>query len=221
MNHNVILYTGTNPQRYQHLGDIISFPMIQISKAVISSAEIQNLIDTLPEYSMILLTSQFGVQYFFDILKKHRYNLEKLKSKDFIVIGKTTAEALKKYHFDPILQASIETSQGLFEAIQQNLDVKNKNILFPRSALSNPFLKENLIKIGADVTEFVVYDNTKPSMRPLPKENIESIIFTSPSTVKNFLKDYNIIPDQWKIFSKGPVTSKALKEAGYTNEVLK
>ncbi len=216
----LILYTGTNPKKYQHLGTVIHLPMIEISKVDLSSVQIKKCIDKLSEYSMILLTSRFGVQYFFQFFQEKKYSLEELKNKDFITIGETTTEALKKYNIYPVLEADVETSQGLFTEIQNKLHVKEKNILFPRSALSNPYLKEHLIKAGAHVDELVVYQNTKPEKRPLPKENIETVIFTSPSTVKNFLADYKTIPLQWKILSKGSVTSKALKEAGYIGEIL-
>ncbi|VAX37379.1 hypothetical protein MNBD_UNCLBAC01-909 [hydrothermal vent metagenome] len=213
-----ILYTGTNPKAYQSFGDMIHFPMIEITAAVLSNAQLKSLIDKLPEYSMILLTSRFGVKYFFQLLNQQHYSMENLKKKQFIIIGKTTEEALNIYGFSSTLTASIETSQGLFKEIQQQLDVKNKKILFPRSALSNPYLRENLIKAGAHVEEFIVYQNTKPSKRALP-DKIDTVMFTSPSTVKNFLHDYTNIPHAWRILSKGQVTKDYLKKEGYSSAI--
>ena len=63
--------------------------------------------------------------------------------------------------------------------------------------------------------------NIKPKKRKLPQNGIQSIIFTSPSTVRNFLDDHSSIPAHWRILSKGPLTSQALKKAGYESEVFK
>jgi uroporphyrinogen-III synthase len=72
-----------------------------------------------------------------------------------------------------------------------------------------------LIARGALVTEMTIYENTKPAKRDLPSVNIEGVIFTSPSTVRNFLADYGTIPPSWQIMAKGPVTLKTLQNAGY------
>jgi len=74
-----------------------------------------------------------------------------------------------------------------------------------------------LIALGAHVNEITIYENTKPSKRDLPTGSIDGVIFTSPSTVRNFLADYGTIPDTWQIMAKGPVTLKTLEEAGYNN----
>ena len=87
--------------------------------------------------------------------------------------------------------------------------------MFPRSSLPNPFLKEALIAYGAKVNEITIYENIKPEKRPLPSDHVDGIIFTSPSTVQNFLTDYVTIPPSWQIMAKGPVTKKTLQEAGY------
>jgi uroporphyrinogen III methyltransferase/synthase len=118
------------------------------------------------------------------------------------------------------LIAQTETSEGLLKAITAKFDVRNRKILFPRSSLPNPYLKEALAGLGADVEELTVYQNTKLPKRDLPVAGIDKILFTSPSTVTNFLKDYHMIPGHWTILSKGPVTRESLKEAGYESEVL-
>ena len=138
----------------------------------------------------------------------------------FRSIGSSTARALKGKGFTPTLTARVETSEGLLDAITGQLDVQGKKILFPRSSLPNPYLKDELTKRGAQVEQLTVYQNVKPGKRALPKENIKKILFTSPSTVRNFLEDYGHIPDQWKILSKGPVTRRSLTEAGYESEVI-
>lgn len=214
------LYTGTNPERYRSLGQVVHFPMIKISEAHLGTTAIEKLVSSLDEYHIILFTSRFGVKYFFEFLQEQGYPLADLKIKDFIVIGKATAQALQEYDFEPVIISTVETGQGLLDAIREKYDVRSKKVLFPRSNWPNPFLEKGLTKLGAKIELLPVYENTKPDYRELPKKGISNIIFTSPSTVINFLKDYDRIPDNWRIFSRGPLTTQALKEAGYQAEVL-
>ena len=137
-----------------------------------------------------------------------------------ITIGMDTAESLNLYGIAPNVISSIETSEGLLARIQERYPVKGKNILFPRSDLPNPTLKRGLMRLGAQVSELTVYENRKPAKRELPKEGIGCVLFTSPSTVKNFLADYGTIPPSWQILSKGPHTQAALKDFGYESEII-
>ena len=138
-----------------------------------------------------------------------------MKDKIFAVIGRRTQKALQEYDIQAAIVSQEETAEGLLKAMTKQLELKDKHILFPRSSLPNPFLKEALMALGALVTEITIYENIKPAKRELPSVNIDGVIFTSPSTVRNFLTDYGTIPDSWQIMAKGPVTLKTLQEAGY------
>ncbi len=212
-----ILYTGTNPAKFKALGDILPFPMIQISPAKLTKAEKKRLLTNLPRYDIILFTSRFAVQYFFEILKEEHYPLPRLREKTFAAIGRETAQELVEQRIRKILTASEETSQGLFKAMLKKVNLKGKRILFPRSSLPNPYLKERLTAQGSRVEELTIYRNTKPAKRPLPKEDIGQVLFTSPSTARNFLKDYGAIPQEWRILSRGPKTSAYLKKRAYSS----
>ena len=137
--------------------------------------------------------------------------------KSFAVIGKRTQRCLHIHHIQSTLVAEEETAQGLFKAMTRHFDLKDKKILFPRSSLPNSFLKEALLEQGATVTDVTIYENVKPIKRELPLARIDGVIFTSPSTVRNFLADYGRIPASWQILAKGPVTFKTLLEAGYNH----
>lgn len=215
-----ILYTGTNPGAYGSLGEVLHWPMIEIEKRELTLEENKSLLARLYDYDIIMFTSRFGVEYFFSQWKPQSLDVGKLSKKIFVVIGKSTYNILSKYGFDAVVTATEETSEGLLEALKQNVSLKQKTILFPRSALPNPFLKQELERLGAQVDELVVYENKKPPQRMLPESTIDEVVFTSPSTVVNFLEEYKHIPTQWKIISKGPHTWEALRKAGYDSEVL-
>jgi len=214
------LHCGTHPQLYQQLGKIMHWPMIDIKPVSMSESQQKDLLKTIESADIIVFTSWYAVEYFIKTFggKLHEGSLqEQLKDKIFAVIGPRTQKALQEHHIQADVVAQEETAQGLLKAMTQHIDLKGKRILFPRSNLPNPFLKEALTAAGAMVTEITIYENTKPAKRDLPSENIEGVIFTSPSTVKNFLTDYGTIPGSWQIMAKGPVTLKTLQDAGYNH----
>ncbi|MCB9746923.1 MAG: uroporphyrinogen-III C-methyltransferase [Candidatus Omnitrophica bacterium] len=212
-----ILYTGTNPEQYQYLGKVIHFPMIQIQGIQFSEEEQQKWIKTLHHFQLILLTSRFAVKYFMNLIGN---DLNILKPLKFACIGRETALTLRKFSITPECTAKEEYSEGFLKELDRQFSLSGMRILFPRSSLPNPFLKEELEKKGAQVELLAVYKNEKIEKRDLPKVAIDNIVFTSPSTVKNFLDDYKSIPREWKVWSKGPVTSQYLKEVGYENQQL-
>lgn len=213
-----ILYLGTYPEKYHALGRLIHFPMISIVGAKVQNPLI--VLRDIQKSDIILLTSRCGVKYFFEFLVKQRFSLESLRRKIFVVIGVDTEKQLNVYGFSAALVACDETSEGLFKQMKQSFSLKGRSIVFPRSSISNPYLRQQLLKAKAVITEMVVYKNIKPPYRELPFEEVDHVIFTSPSTVKNFLVDYDKIPKQWTILAKGRHTQKSLREAGYLSEVL-
>jgi uroporphyrinogen III methyltransferase/synthase len=205
-----ILYLGTNPSHYRKFGTIIPWPVIDIKPVIFDEKQRNKLKEDLTRADLVVVTSRFGVECFMKTLKGGTF-----AEKKFVAIGTHTADCLLEYGIIPFVVAQEETARGLLEALLEVMDVKGKYILFPRSSLPNPFLKDALTENGAKVMEWAIYENIKPPKRNLPDISIDQVIFTSPSTVKNFLIDYGTIPAHWDILAKGPVTAQALKEAGY------
>ena len=214
-----ILYTGTDPKQFRAHGEVIPFPMIEITPAPPAAGRIKTLLKNLNIYDIILFTSKFGVKYFFALLAREGYAVKNLTQKTFVAIGRATAKALAQEGVPVSLTARVETSEGLFQEMTEKLELRGRKILFPRSALPNPYLKQKLTGQGARVDELTVYGNTPPAKRPLPvpEATIDQVVFTSPSTARNFLAAYGAIPRYWKISSRGAVTSAFLREAGYAD----
>lgn len=220
LSEQTILYTGTNPEKYSVLGRVIPFPMIQIRPKIFSSQEVAERIQQLSKCQIILLTSQFGVKYFFEFLNENHVSMDAVSSKKFLVIGRHTAQALEDYGVAPNLMADVETSRGLIEKIKDSESVEGKQILFPRSNLPNPLLADELMVMGAHVDQWAIYENIKVNPPSLPDEHVDAVFFTSPSTVKNFLEFYDRIPEEWLILCKGDVTRECLRSYGYEGEIL-
>lgn len=211
-----ILYTGTSPKLYSHLGKIIHFPLIKIVTLDLSPEKENELHSLFNLSDTILFTSQYGVRGFMS----QGFLSEQLQHKDIWIIGRHTGAILAEYSLEPSLIAGKETSEGMVKAVSASIaDIEKRKILFPRSKLANPFISRELSKKGAEVYEFAIYDNLKPDFKPLPEERIDAVFFSSPSTVNNFLTDYKTIPDEWEIMAKGTRTYRELREKGYASIV--
>jgi len=210
-----ILYLGTNPSHYRKFGRLIHWPVIDIKPASFDEKQKNKLKRDLARADLVVVTSRFAIECFMQTLKG-----ETFAGKKFVTIGAHSADCLLEYGIVPFVVAQEETAQGLLKALLDVMDIKGKHVLFPRSSLPNPFLKDALIQNGAIVMEWAIYENVKPPKRDLPAIPVDQVIFTSPSTVKNFLNDYDTIPAHWDILAKGPVTAQALKEAGYEPTAL-
>ena len=191
--------------------------MIQIEANALDAETQQSFQQFLSGCDIILMTSRYSVRHFFQLVNELGLDLTAVLEKDFAVIGKTTGDVLREYVSKPFLIAQEETGKGMFQALQEKYELSGKKVLFPRSSLSNPYLFEQLKTVGADVLEVPIYRNVKPEKRALPEEKVDTVFFTSPSTVKNFLTDYEKIPDGWRILSKGPRTTECLQEHGYSD----
>jgi len=214
-----ILYFGTCPEKYQFLGRIIHHPMIEISGKE-KDDHILKTMENIDAYDLILFTSRFGVRHFFRLAGSVPGLLEKLSRKEYAVIGKESKAALECCGITAKLVSPVETSEGMFDYLKNHWDCSGQSILFPRSSLSNPYLRDQLTQAGSSVEELIVYENTKPSLRALPEGLFDAVFFSSPSTVRNFLEDYQTIPSNVRILAKGPRTQSTLISAGYPSADL-
>lgn len=215
----LLLHCGSHPELYYDLGRIVPWPMIDIKPVSLTTEQKSRLVEDFVRCDLITLTSPQAVEHFMNVILGLK-SLQDIRKKVFAVIGRSTQLHLEDFGVSAEIISKEETAQGFFKALLNIMHLRDKKILFPRSSLPNPFLKETLENQGAIVAEWTIYQNIKPTRRPLPNLDIQGVIFTSPSTVKNFLEDYENIPEDWEILCKGPVTEAALKEAGYPCRII-
>ena len=184
----VFLHCGTHPELYRHWGKILHWPMIDIKPAELNTSEQNNLLKAFESADIIVCTSWYAGEYFVKALLSINPKIN-FKGKAFAVIGRRTQKALQMYGIQAAIVSPEETAQGLLKAITKSLDIKGKRILFPRSSLPNPFLKEALVTHGAEVTEITIYENTKPVKRDLPDGKIDGIISPERSQSLSFPVD--------------------------------
>lgn len=90
---------------------------------------------------------------------------------------------------------------------------ENRLVFYPHSSLSPEDIPLALQKLGFNVLSAVVYNNELPKNPRLVNLNhFKRIVFTSPSTIDNFIKLYGKLPENTEFITRGPITQAHLEE---------
>lgn len=178
-------------------------------------------IDKLNSYDHIILTSVNGVNVFFDYLIEKNYDVRNIKAK-FSVVGSATKKALLNRGLVPFIMAREFHGEGLFNVIKPHL-LKNEKVLIPSSSSSRQYLYEEITKLGLEVDKIDTYDTLPGDVRnPKAFEEVDLVLYTSPSTVNNMIDMVGADNIKNKInVAIGPQTKKALDEHGIESMMCK
>lgn len=186
-----------------------------------TSENLKDYMNKLGEYDRIVFTSVNAVNIFFDYLIKSEFDIRKLKA-NFAVLGKATKKALIKRGIIPTIIAKSFTAEGLFEVLKDNVK-EGEKILIPCSSLSREYLFDNLKNLGAICNRVNIYDTLCGDVKnPRAFKEVDMVLYTSPSTVKNMINMMGLDTLKEKIsVAIGPVTLKALNESGIEGKMCK
>jgi uroporphyrinogen-III synthase len=152
-----------------------------------------------PETGWIFFSSKHAVKFFF----QQKPTLGKQK---FGCIGKSTAEAIRKYGYRAdFIGYSTDTK---LTGKQFASLVGEGTVLFPQAkgslrSIQNGFVKQD------QVIDLIVYETLKKNQEVIPYSDI--LVFTSPSNVESYF-EHNKISDDQKIIAMGEATGSALKK---------
>lgn len=205
-----VLYLGTDPSYYEgKKAQIIHYPVIRIVPRM--NSFVQSAYSNLSECTHLLFTSKNAVQVFFQQFTSLGLSKDLLQPMIIIAIGQVTANYVKK-HIRCSFIAEEETQEGIV-AFLRTQPLEHTHFFYPRSSLSrnvivNFFRKENIL-----FQDCLIYDTVTQKNQPIPYlEEIDEIIFTSPSTIKAFLEIFSAIPLDKKLVTLGPITQKMLSK---------
>lgn len=90
---------------------------------------------------------------------------------------------------------------------------ENRLVFYPHSSLSPEDIPLALQELGFDVLSAIVYNNELPkNPRRVNLNHFKRIVFTSPSTIDNFIKLYGKLPKNTEFITRGPITQAHLEE---------
>lgn len=226
-----IVVTRTRQQASElagRLGDfganVIEAPTIRIEPPDDFEA-IDQALRRIGQVDWLILTSANGVDAMVDRLRSCGLDARALAGCRVAAIGPATADRLRRWFIEPELVPDRFVAEALAESILKLGDVRGKRFLLLRADIARPALREALTEAGAVCDDLAIY-RTKPA-DALPDDvtagladgTIDWITFTSSSTFTNFL---DLLDEAGRgalrdvrLASIGPITSQAIRAAGY------
>ena len=191
--------------------------------------EWSNGLEYFSSISYILFTSQYAVKGFMRVIKDTNYEEYTNNELKVISIGKTTTEALHKAGFKDVIQVDEDNRYGVIKwfkkerpkflerhpiEIEYGEEIEEiPAVLYPCSSLSPDDIPEALFALRYNVTKWIVYNNVLPNHpRRVNLNHFKRIVFTSPSTIDNFIKLYGKLPENTEFITRGPITQEHLEE---------
>ena len=173
----------------------------------------------------ILFTSQYSVNAAYKDIQALLNVRNACEQPCFISIGDTTTEALHKAGVKDVIQVEKDNRYGVIEWFKKEKEkivaakpryeqVKNNRLVFyPHSSLSLETIPLALQELGFNVDSVVAYNNVLPkNPRRVNINHFKRIVFTSPSTIDNFIKLYGKLPENTEFITRGPITQAHLEE---------
>lgn len=194
------LYTGItcpNPA-YVHT------PLIEILP-VQDNSTLMQAAGSVDRYDYVLFTSRFAVKHFCSLLPQptsisHHPSI--------VSIGSATTVALYNIGVKDVQQVDEDNSYGVIEWFRSQ---PCGRVLIPRSNLALPIIPDGLRQLGFEVDTVTAYINSMPqNPQRTDLSKIDRIVFTSPSTIDNFIRLYGSLPEGKVFDTRGPVTEQHL-----------
>ncbi len=211
--------------------EVVSFPLIQILPPV-DYAPLDSALRSLANFDWLIFTSQNAVTAVSDRISvipslpaqagEARNLSSSARSPHVAVVGKATAEAARLAGFNVTHIGQGGTATTLVHELAPELS--NKRVLLPRSDRAAGELVPRLQRFGAEVTEVIAYRTSdRTEVNAASREAVtacSAILFFSPSAVHSFAalqksSALNSLADSVVVGAIGPVTSVALRNAGF------
>ncbi|MBN2744152.1 MAG: uroporphyrinogen-III C-methyltransferase [Marinilabiliaceae bacterium] len=188
------LYTGIYADDFREGGQCVHSPMIAVEPIALSAVEARQL-QAVRQYQSVLFASRHAVELFFARLMDVGCDARHLQGVQIYAIGQNTRDALRRMgivsdvflldcHADEVMQWFVSHPM-----VAQRL-------LIPKPACGIGGLAEWLRLQGHRVDEMRLFNVVMPDN--IIRHNLDQfhgVVFTSPSTVQNFLKTYGEVPE--------------------------
>ena len=199
--------------------EVIPFPTIEIAPPG-DWGSLDKAIERMDTYDWVIFTSVNGVKYFTQRVKEKGMDIAVLLGKKLCAIGPRTQQELEKMGLTVHFRPSEYRAEGIAEGLKA-LGIQGKRILLPRAREARRILPEVLQEAGALVDEVEAYCAVKPaqgkaSLEAILKKGVDVVVFTSSSTVRNFME---LLSDKTalkgiKVAVIGPITAETVRNCG-------
>ena len=218
---------GALSSRLAGLGaEVIELPTIRIEPPVDVRAFAELVVDS-HSYDWLVFTSPNGVNAFFEVFYRAYTDAREIGGVKIAAIGPATAQRVKDFRLLPNLQPKEFVTEGLIQAFKEEGALDNQKVLIVRAEKTRDLLAGALTKQGAIVDEGVGYrtvaetaaSDRTGTIERFRKEGADMVTFASSSAVEYFCALKLPLPPEMKMASMGPVTSRALRQHGFSVDV--
>ena len=221
-------------------GNVILLPMVEV-KTIYDRRKFNNFLKKLAggQIDYVVFMSTNGVKSLVDISKKFQKKqllLDAIRNTVVVAVGDNTAARLRFEGIDVKIIPKEFSSRGIVEELS-NVSLANKKIYLVRTSAASDYLGDQLSKCGAVVGGYCVYESRRPRVskdlkivtNELMDGDIWGMVFTSPSTVENFLVLSSQFINRKGLIERlnrvvvaaiGPVTGSVLAKEGIQVDVM-
>ncbi|MFS8563572.1 MAG: uroporphyrinogen-III synthase [Rhabdochlamydiaceae bacterium] len=197
----MILYLGTDPSHFVGVGPVVHYPVIKLVPKAIPPY----IFEEIPSYTHCIFTSKNAVS-----ILKQQLSLKVLEKKTIIAVGVVTKARLEEEGLVVAAVAQQERQEGVVELLK-SMSIEKAHIFLPHSLRARDVLERFLIDHQIQHRICDLYDTVTQKLEPLPDlRMIETIVFTSPSTVEAFFEIFSFLPPEKRTICIGPITQEAL-----------
>lgn len=177
---------------------------IGVKNIVLNTIKFMDFSVNLNDFDALIITSQ-------NALKALKQSKNKLNlAINVYAVGQESANYAKKLGFTQIKIPPKAYGRDLAKAFKDEL--KDKKCLYLRAKTIASHLDKELVNAGVKLSQIIAYENAYCVPKKLIKiEKPAVFIFTSPSGVKNFLKNYTLDKKD-KCVAIGTTTAAALPQ---------
>jgi len=203
-----ILYLGLDLDNFHQKENAYHYPIIKIVPK--PKGYINKSLKDLSAFTHFIFTSPRSVNIFCDHLLSSN-KLHFLKDKSIISIGEVTQKALAKYQITSAIPKA-PTQEGIIELLK-NMHLENSYFLIPRSSIARKEIDYFLSSKRINYLPLDIYDtHANQDLKKINLKDFEEVFFTSPSTVRAFVKKFKNIPSHLGFKSIGPITKKTIEK---------
>ena len=186
----------------------IHTPLIEI-RGLEDDTLLQQATASITDHDILLMTSRMTVKYWYEAMQKVKAPWHG----QVVAIGHTTAQALQERGAQNLIIAPQDDSYGVIELFRTDERLLHRHVIFPRSAIALPIIPDGLRELGYTVQTLTAYQNVMPeNPKRVDLATIDTIVFTSPSTIDNFLKLYGTLPEDKTYETRGAITQAHLEK---------
>jgi len=219
---------GAAASLLQTLGaQVLEAPAVLV-RPVKDLSRVDEALRGLADYDWLVFTSVNGVDAAANRMRELNLDITLLQSLRMAAIGPSTAHRMRQLALEPVVVPEEFVAESLAEALK-NEDIRGHRVLLLRSDIARSALPDMLRAMGAEVDDIAAYETARPDA--LPDDAVEAlregraswITFTSASTFRNFQAllgaDADRVLRSTRLASIGPITSQAIRDAGYAATV--